>query len=129
MVKDPRNAAVHEPPPTGDGKIVLDYVNEKIRLMYEIAVMPTALGSLIPAKGLQLLGDDLRQRAEMGHQKYGTYLRINNGRNATVDLYQEVCDSIMYASQARMEGKPAGQFVELFINIASQLALQIEHGN
>lgn len=46
---------------------------------------------------------DLRKRAEMGKKKYGDYLTTNNGRNAALDLYQEVLDSIMYATQLYLE--------------------------
>ena len=38
------------------------------------------------------------------------------------EAYQELLDGIMYSMQARMEGKPGGQFVELLISLASQIA-------
>jgi len=63
-----------EPPPTGNGKKVLDEVV-----------------------------NDLTVRAEVGKGKYGTYLRTNNGRNALVDAYQEALDLCMYLKQKLME--------------------------
>jgi len=63
-----------EPAPTGNGKIVLDEVLK-----------------------------DLKERAEAGMEKYGTYLRTNNGRKALVDAYQEQCDNLMYMKQYLME--------------------------
>ncbi len=63
-----------EPQPTGNGKKVLDEVLK-----------------------------DLTLRAETGKEKYGTYLRTNNGRDALVDLYQELLDGCMYLKQKLME--------------------------
>ncbi len=47
--------------------------------------------------------NDLLDRAEMGHKKYGTYLQTNNGRDALWDAYQEALDLCMYLRQALME--------------------------
>jgi len=63
-----------EPQPKGKGDIVLDYVV-----------------------------DALMERAELGKEKYGTYLHANNGRNALVDALQESMDLTMYLAQAVME--------------------------
>ena len=53
---------------------------------------------------LGALSDHIRQRAEMGRKKYGTYLTANNGRNALVDAYQEVLDMIVYLRQKIADG-------------------------
>ena len=50
----------------------------------------------------EVLGD-LRERAEFGKRKYGTFLKTNNGRNALVDAYQEALDLVMYLKQKIME--------------------------
>jgi hypothetical protein len=42
---------------------------------------------------------DLIARAEMGKAKYGTLLMTHNGRDALIDLQQEVLDAVMYAAQ------------------------------
>ena len=70
----PSPAATPQPPPTGDGPRVLDLVLA-----------------------------DLTARAEVGREKYGTYLRAGNGRDALMDAYQEALDLCMYLRQAMME--------------------------
>jgi len=47
--------------------------------------------------------EDIKARAEMGRDKYGTYLRTYNGRDALWDSYQEAIDLVMYLRQALME--------------------------
>jgi hypothetical protein len=69
--------------------------------------------------------EDLVARAEFGLKKYGTQLRTNNGRDTVNDLYQEVLDAIMYAMQARMEGKHAGTLVESFLTLAQLIAKEL----
>lgn len=68
------SAAKHEPPPTGNGDIVL----------------PGVISDLI-------------ERAEVGKEKYGAMLKTENGRDALMDAYQEACDLVMYLKQALME--------------------------
>lgn len=46
---------------------------------------------------------DMQERKEMGKEKYGTYLRAFNGRNALVDAYQEVLDLAVYLRQLIIE--------------------------
>ena len=65
---------VPQPTPTGDGDIVLFHVQH-----------------------------DLLERAAFGHQKYGTFLRTNNERDALKDAYQEALDLVMYLRQAILE--------------------------
>lgn len=69
-----KDASKPEPPPTGNGRPVLP---EVIR--------------------------DLELRAEQGTLKYGTLLKMDNGRNALMDAYQEALDLCMYLKQALME--------------------------
>lgn len=71
---DQRQATKKEPAPKGTGKKVINEV-----------VM------------------DLKARSCMGEKKYGTPLRTFNGRNAMMDLYQELLDSVMYAKQVLIE--------------------------
>lgn len=44
---------------------------------------------------------DMRERHDIGVKKYGTALRVWNGRDATIDAYQEALDLIVYVRQAR----------------------------
>lgn len=50
----------------------------------------------------ELVISDLRGRRELGIGRYGTTLQPWNGRNALLDLYQELLDGAQYARQ-RME--------------------------
>jgi len=42
---------------------------------------------------------DIEDRATLGCEKYGTYLQTFNGRDALVDLYQELLDAVQYLRQ------------------------------
>lgn len=68
------NASKYQPKPTGNGIVVVDQV---------IA--------------------DIKERADFGKNKYGTYLKTNNGRNALWDAYQEAIDLVMYLRQKLLE--------------------------
>lgn len=46
---------------------------------------------------------DFKERAEFGKDKYGTYLKTDNGRDALLDAYQEAIDLVMYLKQALLE--------------------------
>ena len=48
---------------------------------------------------------DIEARVEMGRKKYGTRLKTNNGRNVTLDLYQEILDACNYARQEIEQSK------------------------
>jgi len=56
----------------------------------------------------ELVIEDMRQRDLAGRQKYGTPLQASNGRDALVDLYQELLDAVVYTRQelARRGQKP-----------------------
>jgi hypothetical protein len=43
-----------------------------------------------------LVLEDMKERAEFGLRKYGTHLQAGNGRDALVDLYQELLDAVQY---------------------------------
>jgi len=47
--------------------------------------------------------DDIRERDELGEQKYGTRLQAHNGRNPLIDAYQEALDLVVYLKQAIQE--------------------------
>jgi len=51
--------------------------------------------------------DDINERVQLGLNKYGTKLMTFNGRNALVDLYQELIDATMYIKQLLMEEENA----------------------
>jgi len=68
------NASEPQPPPETGNKVVVDVVLA-----------------------------DIRERAETGKLKYGTYLQTNNGRDALWDAYQEAIDLVMYLRQKLLE--------------------------
>jgi hypothetical protein len=53
----------------------------------------------------QLVIDDMRAKHEAGVAKYGTPLQAHNGRDALVDLYQELLDACAYVRQAIAEAR------------------------
>jgi hypothetical protein len=64
---------------------------------------------------------DHESRIAFGEKKYGQRLKINNGRDAVIDSYQELLDFLSYAMQAHLEGKPG--FLELFYEVAKIAAV------
>ena len=50
-----------------------------------------------------LVIQDMRQRDEFGHKKYGVRLQPNNGRDQLVDAYQEALDLCVYLRAAIYE--------------------------
>ena len=52
---------------------------------------------------VDLVTADLKQRASVGKEKYGTFLQAHNGRDPMVDLYQELCDATQYIRQVLYE--------------------------
>ena len=49
--------------------------------------------------------EDMEARRNMGIDKYGTPLQAFNGRDALVDLYQELLDSVVYIKQKILENE------------------------
>lgn len=43
---------------------------------------------------------DMVERKRVGTERYGTPLQAHNGRDALVDLYQELLDAVVYVRQA-----------------------------
>ena len=93
-------ASTHEPAPTGEGAVILDFAVRRAALKARVS---KGQGYPKTAEALETVSEALTARAEMGKAKYGTYLRANNGRNALVDEYQEVLDALMYAEQCYYE--------------------------
>lgn len=53
----------------------------------------------------ELVIEDMLARDEVGRAKYGTPLQTHNGRDALVDLYQELLDACVYLRQEIEERK------------------------
>jgi len=58
---------------------------------------------------IDLVAEDLVQRARVGKKKYGNYLYARNGREALLDAYQEVLDLAMYLRQKIEEERVKGK--------------------
>jgi hypothetical protein len=56
-------------------------------------------------KVLETLAEDLEVRAQVGEAKYGERLTTHNGRDAELDLYQELLDAVNYSRQDLEESK------------------------
>ena len=82
---EPMDLNAPQPPPTaGDGDAVWPSIYDSTAL-----VLPDWLRA------------DMRERHELGVKKYGTPLRVWNGRDPVVDAYQEALDLVVYTQQAR----------------------------
>lgn len=46
---------------------------------------------------------DIEELCQRRHVKYGTHLQPHNGRDALVDLYEELIDACLYIKQLMME--------------------------
>jgi hypothetical protein len=46
---------------------------------------------------------DIERRRQVGIERYGTALQPHNGRNALLDLYEELIDAAMYVKQRLVE--------------------------
>jgi len=58
---------------------------------------------------IDLVIEDFRARAEMCSKDYGTGLQTFNGRDALIDLYQELMDAVMYLRQLIAEEDRRGE--------------------
>lgn len=61
--------------------------------------------------------DDLKDRAELHKDKYGTRLKTDNGRNATLDLYQGLLDAAQYAKQMLLENDDPTNLRAMYENL------------
>lgn len=54
-----------------------------------------------------LVIQDMKERDQVGRERYGTPLQVENGRDHLVDLYQELLDAVVYirAEIARRDAK------------------------
>ena len=47
---------------------------------------------------------DMRERDRLGRERYGVPLQPHNGRDALLDMYEELLDACAYGMQVHMEG-------------------------
>lgn len=92
----------------------------------KVQAMPTGNGvdvavevaNDLRAMGLEYIAEDTEARIRLGEQKYGTRLKANNGRDAMLDLYQEVLDGINYSKQLVIENKDDDTFFRTLVDLA-----------
>jgi len=80
------DAAAPQPMPVGEGVDVAVVAAERLKEL-----------------GYDELAEDIEARIRLGERKYGTRLKAFNGRDAYIDLYQELLDSINYSQQVIIE--------------------------
>ena len=59
---------------------------------------------------------DIAERVAVGVERYGEPLKANNGRNALLDLYQELIDGVMYIRQELEERKSKDEQIDILEN-------------
>lgn len=112
------DAALRQQLPTGNGLDVAGHVVHLFRTASSFS-------------GATVLVDDIEARIASGEKKYGTRLKTDNGRNATLDLYQEVLDGINYSMQNILERAEFGQaavepYEKIFITLVN-IAIDVKH--
>src|SRR5271157_5728454 len=96
--------------PTGDGIDVAVEVAKDLR-----------------TRGLEHIAEDTEARIRLGEKKYGTRLKAHNGRDAMLDLYQEVLDGINYAKQLVIERKDDGMLFNQLVALALVVKIKLEN--
>ena len=79
--------AVQPAPVPNNGPYIADLVTAEITAATELGAGRVAIAA------------EVRHRARIGADKYGTRLQPHNGRNALADLLDEIVDGIQYARQ------------------------------
>jgi hypothetical protein len=104
MLDDPELAARVQPMPTGNGIDVATEAAADLRRM-----------------GHPELAEDIEARIRLGERKYGVRLKPHNGRDAMLDLHQELCDALVYSKQLEIEGRED----DTFFNCLAELAVVV----
>ena len=79
------------------------------------------------AVGLENIAEDTEARIRLGEKKYGTRLKANNGRDAMLDLYQEVLDGCNYAKQLVIENKDNGDLFNQLVSLAITVKARLDN--
>jgi hypothetical protein len=104
------DAAKVQPMPTGNGIDVAVEVAKDLR-----------------AVGLDSIAEDTEARIRLGEKKYGTRLKAHNGRDAMLDLYQEVLDGCNYAKQLVIENKDDGELFNQLVSLAIVVKAKLDN--
>lgn len=79
------------------------------------------------AVGLESIAEDTEARIRLGEKKYGTRLKAHNGRDAMLDLYQEVLDGCNYAKQLVIENKDDGDLFNQLVSLAIVVKAKLDN--
>lgn len=71
-------------------------------MSFSAATQPDPIPNENPAIA-DLVIQDIRDRKQLGIERYGVPLQANNGRNALLDAYQEALDLCIYLRQVLAE--------------------------
>lgn len=96
--------------PTGNGIDVAVEVAKDLRTM-----------------GLEYIAEDTEARIRLGETKYGTRLKAHNGRDAMLDLYQEILDGCNYAKQLVIENKDDGLYFKQLVGLAASIKFRLDN--
>ena len=67
----------------------------------------------------ELVIADMKARDNTGFKKYGTRLQAFNGRNSSLDLYEELLDAVVYMKQQKQEKKTITDFLKEVSKLSS----------
>lgn len=73
--------------------------------------------------------EDMKARNELGKKRYGTALQANNGRDALVDLNEELLDGLAYLKQHMIEQRELWRDVKIIRDLIADIEYKIEPGN
>ena len=112
----PAEVLAPQPPPNADSpglEVWPALIQESRRLMrgHPYAVM------------YELVLLDCEERHRQGVARYGTPLRMRNGRDPRIDAYQEALDLAAYLYQAFLEGR--GDYLLSRVGSAMEIALRL----
>lgn len=83
-------------PAAGRGPLSHDLVIGSFRRSYSGSAM------------LETVCAEVEERRQLGISRYGRPLQAHNGRDALLDMYQELLDGLAYGATAITEGTPRG---------------------
>lgn len=127
MADKSNEAAIEQPVPKGQGVEVVALLKKELAdhypavwtdkrsifhgvlcLVYSLAIQrmhKDGRKDFDREKVLEQVAQDLEARAQVGVERYGERLKTHNGRDAELDLYQELLDALNYSRQDLEESK------------------------
>lgn len=73
-----------------------------------VAVEPVLLRVLARIEAPTWIGEAIQERTRVGVERYGLALHTYNGRDAALDLREELLDALQYLMWAHLEGRISG---------------------